>query len=330
MLAELAGRFTRGDTRALAQAITVVERGGPRAPELLARLRDAAGEPPPAVGFTGAPGAGKSTLVDAMIREARGRDATVGVVAVDPSSPYSGGAVLGDRLRMDAHLLDPGVYVRSMGARGHLGGLSSTAGEVVWLLGAFGFDEVLVETVGTGQSEHDVPSIVDTTVVVLTPGMGDGVQLEKAGIMEIADVFAVNKADLPGAPTVVRELRTMLNMGPRNAWRPPIVPTVANRPDPSPAALWEAIGVHREHLAESEAGRESTASRLKDRTAAIVAEHARAAARARLDADEALTAGLMADRLPRLAAEQLLSGTTQWYDAPAMWDTVRVPGEGKT
>ena len=218
--------------RALAQAITVVERGGADAPELLARLRDAAGDPPPAVGFTGAPGVGKSTLVDAMIHAARARGATVGVIAVDPSSPYSGGAVLGDRLRMDAHLLDPGVYVRSMAARGHLGGLSSTAGEVVWLLGAFGLDEVLVETVGTGQSEHEVPSIVDTTVLVLTPGMGDGVQLEKAGIMEVADVFAVNKADLPGAPTVVRELRTMLNMGPRQAWRPPIVSTVANRPRP--------------------------------------------------------------------------------------------------
>ncbi len=318
MPAELAERFAQGDTRALAQAITVVERGGPPAAELLGRLRGRPAAPPPSVGFTGAPGAGKSTLVDAMIRAARERGATVGVVAVDPSSPYSGGAVLGDRLRMDAHLLDPGVYVRSMGARGHLGGLSSTAGEVVWLLGAFGFDEVLVETVGTGQSEHEVPSIVDSTVVVLTPGMGDGVQLEKAGIMEIADVFAVNKADLPGAPTVVRELRTMLNMGPRNAWRPPIVATVATGGDDSPAALWAAIEQHREHLG-GETGRAGALERLKDRTAAIVAEHARAEARARLDADETLTAGLERDRLPRLAAEQLISGTTQWYDPPAMW-----------
>jgi LAO/AO transport system kinase len=328
MPAGLAERFARRDVRALAQAISVVERGGPDAPELLAQLRDAAGEPPPSVGFTGAPGSGKSTLVDAMIRTARERGATVGVLAVDPSSPYSGGAVLGDRLRMDAHLLDPGVYVRSMGARGHLGGLSYTAGEVVWLLGAFGFEEVLVETVGTGQSEHEVPSIVDTTVVVLTPGMGDGVQLEKAGIMEIADVFAVNKADLPGAQSVVRELRTMLNMGARAAWRPPIVATIANAPDPSPAALWEAIEAHRAHLASSDEGRESTAGRLKERTAAIVAERARAEALARLDADEALTAALLRDRLPRLAAEHLLSGTTQWYDPPAMWDAVRVPGEG--
>ncbi len=328
MAAELAERFARGDVRALAQAITVVERGGADAPDLLARLRDAAGDAPPSVGFTGAPGVGKSTLVDAMIRAARGRGATVGVLAVDPSSPYSGGAVLGDRLRMDAHLLDSGVFVRSMAARGHLGGLSSTAGEVVWLLGAFGLDEVLVETVGTGQSEHEVPSIVDTTVLVLTPGMGDGVQLEKAGIMEVADVFAVNKADLPGAPTVVRELRTMLNMGPRQAWRPPIVSTIANRPDPSPGALWEALEAHRAHLAGTDAGLESTAARLKDRTAAIVAEHARSAARARLDEDEVLTAGLLRDRLPRLAAEQLLSGATQWYDPAAMWDIVRVPAEG--
>jgi LAO/AO transport system kinase len=330
MRAGLAERFARRDVRALAQAISVVERGGPDAPELLAQLRATAGHPPPSVGFTGAPGSGKSTLVDAMIRTARERGATVGVLAVDPSSPYSGGAVLGDRLRMDAHLLDPGVYVRSMGARGHLGGLSSTAGEVVWLLGAFGFDEVLVETVGTGQSEHEVPSIVDTTVVVLTPGIGDGVQLEKAGIMEIADVFAVNKSDLPGAQSVVRELRTMLNMGARAAWRPPIVATIANAPDASPAALWEAIEAHRAHLACSDEGREGTAARLKERTAAIVAERAHADALARLDADEELTSALLRDRLPRLAAEQLLSGTTQWYDSPAMWDAVRVPGEGGT
>ena len=329
MSAELAERFAVGDRRALAKAISAVERGGPEAAELLARLRETAGAPPPSVGFTGAPGAGKSTLVDAMIRAARERGATVGVVAVDPSSPFSGGAVLGDRLRMDAHLMDPGVYVRSMGARGHLGGLSAAAGDVVWLLGAFGFGEVLVETVGTGQSEHEIPSIVDTTVVVLTPGMGDGVQLEKAGIMEIADVFAVNKADLDGAQTVVRELRTTLNLGPRPAWRPPIVATIANRPDPSPAALWEAIEAHRAHLA-GEAGRADVEARLKERTAALVAEHARADALARLEEDEALTAALMRDRLPRLAADQLISGTTKWYDSPAMWDTVRVPGEGGT
>lgn len=323
-MSDLAARFAAGQTRALAQAISLVERRDPRAYELLAELAGRAAAPPPSVGFTGAPGSGKSTLVDAMIRSARARGATVGVVAIDPSSPFTGGALLGDRLRMDQHLLDPGVYVRSMGARGRMGGLSPTAAEVVWLLGAFGFDEVLVETVGAGQSEHEVPTIVDTTVVVLTPGAGDGVQLEKAGIMEVADVFAVNKADLPGADRMARELRTMLNIGARKPWRPPIVQTIANRADdPSAEALWDAIRAHREHLAATDAGRESTAERLKDQAAAIVADRARAWARAALDADAELGEDLLRDRLPYLAAERLAAkgdGPGQWYADRASWN----------
>ncbi|HEY4280948.1 MAG TPA: methylmalonyl Co-A mutase-associated GTPase MeaB [Conexibacter sp.] len=258
-VSDLATRFADGEPRALAQAITLVEREDPRAAELLAGLRereqereragDAEPRPRPlSIGLTGAPGAGKSTLADALVRVARHAGRTVGVLAVDPSSPFSGGALLGDRLRMDAHLLDPGVFVRSMGTRGQLGGLSPAASDVAWLLGAFGFDEVVVETVGTGQSELEVPRLVDTTIVVLTPGMGDDVQLEKAGIMEIADVFVVNKADRPGADRLVRELRTALNLGTRSAWRPPIVATTAIEPDEAIDAVWQAVADHRDHL----------------------------------------------------------------------------------
>jgi LAO/AO transport system kinase len=312
VIEDVAKRFAAREVRGLAQAITLVERRDPRARELLERLRDAqGGERSLTVGFTGAPGAGKSTLVDAMIHDARERGRTVGVLAVDPSSPFTGGALLGDRLRMDAHLADPGVYVRSMGARGHLGGLAPTSADVAWLLGAFGFDEVLVETVGTGQSEHEIPTIVDTTVVVLAPGMGDSVQLEKAGIMEIADVFAVNKADLDGAALLRREVRTMLTLGPERDWRPRVVLTTANHPQGEAAAdeLWTAISEHREHLAGDPEGRAATAGRLKSQVAGAVAEAARAWARARLDVDDELAAELVRDGIASLVAQRL---TDEW------------------
>ena len=322
-LDDVAERFADRQIRALAQAITLVERQDPRAPELLRRLRDLTPAASPSVGFTGAPGAGKSSLVDALIHFARAAKRTVGVLAIDPSSPYSGGAILGDRLRMDAHILDPGVYVRSMGARGHLGGLSSTASEAVWLLGAFGFDEVIIETVGTGQSEHEVASLVDTTVVVLTPGMGDSVQTEKAGIMEIADVYAVNKADLPGAAGLARDVRTMLNMGPKQgpkaSWRAPIVLTIANPPDDSAGQLQQAIDSHRAHLAQTADGRAVVRERLRERAAATIGDRARVWALAQLaeggpDADE-----LLAEEVPSLIAQRMLTSTTQWYDDRAMW-----------
>src|SRR3989454_10784174 len=187
------------------------------------------------VGFTGAPGTGKSTLVDALVTLLRKLDRSVAVIATDPNSSFTGGAILGDRIRMQRHALDPKVFIRSMGARGHLGGLSLAARETIRLLGAFGFDPVIIETVGVGQSELEVAAVSNTTVVVLTPNLGDGVQMIKAGILEIADVFVVNKADLEGHHRAVTELRGMLSLanpgagggGAAKAWKPPIIATSA-------------------------------------------------------------------------------------------------------
>jgi LAO/AO transport system kinase len=291
--------------RGLARAITLVEQRDPAVRHLLDSLADRVRRPA-VLGLTGAPGTGKSTLVDGLVGLLRGRDAAVAVIAVDPNSPYSGGAILGDRIRMQRHAMDPRVYIRSMGARGHLGGLSVATREAVRLLGAFGFDWVILETVGVGQSELEVAAIADTSAVVLTPGLGDGVQMIKAGILEIADVFVVNKADLPGAQKTVQEVRGMLSLGPRLAWRPPIVPAVAVRGE-GVEELLEAVEQHRQHLeASGEADRRAEA-RLKDEAADLVGEWARAEARRLLDADPALAEHLLRDRTPYAAAEDILT-----------------------
>jgi LAO/AO transport system kinase len=261
---------------------------------------------PRVIGVTGAPGTGKSTLVDALIALLRKREQSVAVLAVDPNSPYSGGALLGDRVRMQRHALDSGVFIRSMGARGHLGGLSVATREAVRLLGAFGFDWVILETVGVGQSELEVAAVADTTLVVLTPASGDGVQMIKAGIMEIADVFVVNKADLPGSQRTMQEIRTMLNMGPKLPWRPPIVATVAAKGD-GVEELLEAVESHRGHLERSGEGRRRAELRLKDETADLVAEWARDEARRLLDQDGGLTEKLLEERIPYSAAEEILT-----------------------
>ncbi|MGH7765509.1 MAG: methylmalonyl Co-A mutase-associated GTPase MeaB, partial [Candidatus Dormibacteraceae bacterium] len=190
---DLIQRFRSGDIRALARAISLVERRDGSVPALEQELRDQ-GPTAGVVGFTGAPGSGKSTLVDGLVQLLRKQGLSVAVLATDPNSPFTGGAILGDRIRMQRHALDPKVFIRSMGARGHLGGLSLATREAIRLLGAFGFDQVVLETVGVGQSELEVAAVADTTVVVLTPNQGDGVQMIKAGILEIADVFVVNKA----------------------------------------------------------------------------------------------------------------------------------------
>jgi LAO/AO transport system kinase len=266
------------------------------------------------VGFTGAPGTGKSTLVDALVALLRKQAKSVSVIATDPNSPFTGGAILGDRIRMQRHALDPKVFIRSMGARGHLGGLSLATREAIRLLAAFGFDQVILETVGVGQSELEVAAVADTTVVVLTPNLGDGVQMIKAGILEIADIFVVNKADLEGHQRVATELRAMLSLNaPRatgadmaKAWKPPIIPTVAARQE-GIEELWAAVEAHRRFLESSGRAVELAERRLKDETAEVVSELAREEARRALGADAALTARLLKDGTPYRAAEEILS-----------------------
>jgi GTPase len=221
-------RLRNGNTRALARAISAVENRAPEAMPLLKELFPHSGRAR-IIGLTGAPGAGKSTLVDQLAREYRKQQRTVGIVAVDPSSPYTGGAILGDRIRMQSHTGDPGIYIRSMATRGSLGGLARATSDVSTVLDASGRDIVLIETVGVGQDEVDIVRLADVTIVILVPGMGDDVQTIKAGIMEIADVFVINKSDREGAERVEREVRAMQSLAMRrDNWTPPIVKTVAS------------------------------------------------------------------------------------------------------
>ena len=217
-----------GDPRALARAITVIEDHEPGAYELLKALFPHSGDAR-VFGLTGPPGAGKSTLVDHLARYYREAKKTVGIVAVDPTSPYTGGAILGDRIRMQSHYADPGIYIRSMATRGSLGGLAHTTADVATVMDASGRDVILIETVGVGQDEVDIVRLADITVVILVPGMGDDVQTIKAGIMEIADIFVINKSDREGAERVEREILALQTLATRSdGWTPPIVKTVAS------------------------------------------------------------------------------------------------------
>ena len=235
----------RGDRRALARAITLVENNLPTDPALGELWESAVADPCPArlVGITGPPGAGKSTLVTALTGYIREANLTVGVVAVDPASPLTGGAMLGDRIRMQPHFTDPGVFIRSMSNRGHLGGVSRATRAVTELLTIAGFEVVLVETVGVGQSEVEVMRVTPTVVVVVNPGMGDSVQADKAGLFEIGGVFCVNKADQEGADQAVRVLRQMISLGHRPGPAPEVLTTVATE-GKGVAQLWEAILAH--------------------------------------------------------------------------------------
>jgi LAO/AO transport system kinase len=241
--------FDQGDRRAASRLISVVENGGPGAEAVLHRLYPRLGDAP-RLGITGPPGVGKSTLVDALVRHHRRQERRVGVVAVDPTSPFTGGAVLGDRVRMGDLTCDPGVFIRSMATRGSLGGLARATKEVADVLEAFGQQVLIIETVGVGQTEMDVAQAADSVVVVLSPKSGDAIQAMKAGLMEVADILVVNKADRPGAGQMVRTLEADLHMRPPTDWSVPVLVTVASKGE-GIAELCDAVDQHRDHLERS-------------------------------------------------------------------------------
>ncbi len=311
---DLVARARGGDARAVGRLITLVEGASPQLRPVMAALAPYTGHAH-VVGLTGSPGVGKSTSTAALVAAYRRRGVRVAVLAVDPSSPFSGGALLGDRIRMQDHATDPDVFIRSMATRGHLGGLSWAAPHALRVLDAAGWDVILVETVGVGQAEVEIASAADTTLVLLAPGMGDGIQAAKAGILEIADVYVVNKADRDGANDTVRDLRNMLALGEArgpDAWRPPIVKTVAFRQEGADEVV-EAIDAHQEWMARSG---ELTRRRQYRATAEIEAI-ALAALRAKMGQvrDGALLDSL-AERVaggrldPYGAADELVAGVT--------------------
>jgi LAO/AO transport system kinase len=269
---KLAAGVREGDRRALARAISLVEDGDPLAYGVVADLYPQTGSAY-SVGVTGPPGVGKSSLVSALIRHVRARDLTVGVVSVDPSSPFSHGALLGDRIRLSDHFLDPDVFIRSMGTRGHLGGLAEATLQALLVLDAAGKDLVFLETVGAGQSEVEVIGIADTVLLVLMPGSGDAVQALKAGIMEIPDVIAINKMDLPAAKTMLNEVRSILALDRNRDWNPPIVLTEAVRGEHVPE-LWEKVEEHRSFLEGSGQLEERRRANLAREVFAVAASRA--------------------------------------------------------
>jgi len=262
-----AERLVAGDRRALARGLTWVENGDARGLALLRALYARTGRAQ-TIGITGSPGAGKSTVTNAIAKELRRRGRSVGIVAVDPSSPYTQGAILGDRVRMTELYGDSGVFIRSLASRGALGGLSAAAQDVIHVLDAAGFDAVLIETVGAGQDEVEIAGTAQTTILVNTPNMGDEVQTLKAGIMEIADVLAVNKSDLPGADRMVKALKTLLSLAPERGWEPPVLRLIATEGE-GVEALADACDAHRAHLAESGELAEREAERARQQVTAL-------------------------------------------------------------
>lgn len=307
---ELMDAAAGGDRRSVAKLLSLVERGGDgaRAAGAVAHPRTGGGY---TVGITGAPGAGKSTLTGALLSVIRAGHEAVAVLAIDPSSPFTGGAILGDRIRMQEHALDDGVFIRSMATRGHLGGLALATPQAVRVLDAAGFPWVLVETVGVGQVEVEIVGAADTTVVVVNPGWGDAVQANKAGLMEIADVFVINKADRPGAPETRRDLEAMLDLTAAvEGWRPPIVDVVATE-GTGIAELWDTIGAHRAHLESTgELGRRR-GRRAREELTRIVAERLLMKARQSSEGDrfdDLLDQVEARSTDPWTAADELLEG----------------------
>jgi LAO/AO transport system kinase len=295
-----------GERRAVARAISMVEDGADGLPELIGGLYPKTGTAY-TVGLTGSPGVGKSSLAAELVTAARGRDLTMAVLAVDPTSPFTGGALLGDRLRMQSHATDPRVFIRSMATRGHLGGLALAAPEAVRVLDASGADLVIVETVGVGQAEVEVATAADTTLVVVAPGWGDAVQASKAGILEIADVFVVNKADRPGAGEAVRDLEVMLKMGAELEWTPPVLRT-STQAHEGIDDLWEAIEAHRKHLESTGALERRRRSRILREVEGMASERLRARAAELLErgALETLADDLVARRVDPYRAADIL------------------------
>jgi GTPase len=244
--ADLTERLLAGDKRALARAISLVENDDPEGWALVREVYPQTGRAA-VTGFTGPPGVGKSTLIGALVKHARGQEREIAVLSVDPSSPFTQGALLGDRIRLADHFLDPGVFIRSMASRGSLGGLSEATLQTALLMDASGKDDVFLETVGVGQAEVDIIDHADTIVLVLMPGSGDSIQALKAGVMEIPDVIVVNKAEHPLTDTMVREIRGVLSLGPQEGWRVPIVRTEAGKGE-GVEELWERMAQHRAHI----------------------------------------------------------------------------------
>jgi LAO/AO transport system kinase len=294
----LAERVLTGDPRAIARAISLIEDENPASADVVRGIFNRTGRAY-LIGVTGPPGAGKSTLVDRLISEARGRGATLGVIAVDPTSPFSGGAVLGDRLRMQAHASDAGVFIRSMATRGHLGGLARATGDAALVLDAAGRDLIIIETVGVGQDEVDIIRTADVSIVTLVPGTGDEVQALKAGIMEIADIFIVNKADREGADRLVSsvEANLALQTYATGEWRPPIIKTMATSGQ-GVKEVMEAIAQFRAHSERTQAVRRRARSeyRLRELVAHRFMEHLER---------EVLASGELASLVDRIAAREI-------------------------
>ena len=295
---DLGDRLLDGDTRALARTISLIENGDPAGAEIVSAIYPRTGQAR-IVGCTGPPGVGKSTLIGALVKELRRRQRRVGVLSIDPSSPFTRGALLGDRIRLSEHFLDEGVFIRSMASRGALGGLAEAALQAALVMDAAGVDDVLLETVGVGQAEIDVVDHADTVVLVLMPGSGDSIQALKAGVMEIPDVIVINKAEHPLTDTMVREVRTALSLGPAGDWKVPIVKTVASKPQGIDDLL-EAMERHRAHIEETGTLEQRRARNLRSEVLGLAAARMRRELESRIGEDPEV-----AELLERVVSRQI-------------------------